>query len=163
MELDKDRLVKLLNLTASTHDGEALAAIRKSNELLQQSKSSWSAVMGLDAPAVEVEVERRPPAPAPKPPPVRPEAASPPQRPRDPLLPAGYLFARQYRNEFRHQPFLPRLLAFPFWIVVEILALLRPRKLVNTRGAAMVLTFAVSLLLGSFTWIALGYYLVVGS
>lgn len=169
VDLDKDRLVKLLNLTASSHDGEALAAIRKSNELLQQHKSSWSAVMGLDPPVVEVQVERPRPAPAPAPPPtpkpkpsVRPQATATPQRPREHMLPSGYAFARQYRNEFRHQPFLPRLLAFPFWIVIEIVALLRPMKLVNTRGAAMVFTFVISLLLGSFIWIAVGYHLVVG-
>lgn len=164
MDLDKDRLVKLLNLTASMHDGEALAAIRKSNELLQQHKSSWSEVMGLDAPAVEAEVEQPRPTPPP-PPPIRAAPAAPPPRPRpqEPLLPAGYAFARQYRNDFRKEPFLPRLLAFPFWIVLELLAALRPRKLVNTRGAGMVLTFVVSLLLGSFTWVALGYYFVVGS
>lgn len=170
VDVDKDRLVKLLNLTASSHDGEALAAIRKSNELLQQYKSSWSEVMGLNAPPAEIEVERpRPaptpppaPAPAPKKPSVWAEATATPQRPREHMLPAGYAFARQYRNEFRHQPFLPRLLAFPFWIVVEIIAALRPTKLVNTRGAAMVFTFVISLLLGSFTWIALGYYVVIG-
>ena len=165
MDLDKERLVKLLNLTASSHDGEALAAIRKSNELLQQCKSSWSEVVGYVEP-VEVPVVEQPrPAPAPAPrPPVRAAAASPPPRPRprEPLLPPGYAFARQYRNEFRKEPFLPRLLAFPYWIVLEMLAALRPRKIVHTRGAGMVLTFVFSLLLGSFSWMALGYYVVVG-
>jgi hypothetical protein len=39
---DRERLVKLLGMTHSTNDGEALAAIRKCNELLRQHKSSWN-------------------------------------------------------------------------------------------------------------------------
>ena len=39
--LDRDRLVKFLNLTASQHDAEALLAIRKSNELLHSSGAKW--------------------------------------------------------------------------------------------------------------------------
>jgi hypothetical protein len=35
-------LVKLLNMTESQHDGEALAAIRKSINLLRLYRSSWS-------------------------------------------------------------------------------------------------------------------------
>ena len=38
---DRERLVKLLNMTHSASDGEALAAIRKCNELLRQHKLSW--------------------------------------------------------------------------------------------------------------------------
>ncbi len=37
----KIRLVKLLALTTSNHDGEALAAIRKANELLLQYDLAW--------------------------------------------------------------------------------------------------------------------------
>jgi hypothetical protein len=39
--LDKDRLVKFLNLTDSQHDAEALLAIRKSNELLHNDGVKW--------------------------------------------------------------------------------------------------------------------------
>ncbi len=42
MPLDKDRLIKLLNMTMSQHDAEALSAIRKSNELLVLNHTSWS-------------------------------------------------------------------------------------------------------------------------
>jgi hypothetical protein len=42
---DRERLVKLLGVTHSTSDGEALAAIRKCNELLIQHKLSWNDVV----------------------------------------------------------------------------------------------------------------------
>ena len=43
---DRDRLVKLLSMTHSASDGEALAAIRKCNDLLRQHKLSWNDVVG---------------------------------------------------------------------------------------------------------------------
>ena len=39
---DRERLVKLLSMTHSASDGEALTAIRKCNELLRQHKVSWN-------------------------------------------------------------------------------------------------------------------------
>ena len=43
--LDRDRLVKFLNLTDSQHDAEVLLAIRKSNELLRHSGVKWMDVV----------------------------------------------------------------------------------------------------------------------
>jgi len=43
--VDMVRLVKLLNMTESQHDGEALTAIRRSNALLRQSKTSWEELL----------------------------------------------------------------------------------------------------------------------
>ncbi len=37
-----DKLIKLMNLTTSTYDGEALNAIRKANLLLAESNISWT-------------------------------------------------------------------------------------------------------------------------
>ena len=45
---DRERLVKLLGMTHSASDGEALAAIRKCNELLRQHKLSWNDVVAQD-------------------------------------------------------------------------------------------------------------------
>src|SRR5919202_1513485 len=42
---DRERLVKLLSMTHSASDGEALAAMRKCNELLTQHKLSWNDVV----------------------------------------------------------------------------------------------------------------------
>jgi hypothetical protein len=44
--LDRELLIKLLNMTESRHDGEVLSAVRKSNELLRRSQLSWSDLVG---------------------------------------------------------------------------------------------------------------------
>jgi hypothetical protein len=162
LEVDKDRLVKLLNMTESQHDGEALAAIRKSNDLLRLSRASWSDVLGVSAPPVE---EPRQPEP-PKPSAASRSSARPQQTARaastawQPEYPPGYERARDYRNAFRREPFVPRVLGFPFWIIVEFLALVAPRKYVNINGPVMTAVFMISMLLGILAWIGLGYYLV---
>jgi len=40
--MDVTKLIKLMNLTTSTFDGEALNAIRKANLLLAESNISWA-------------------------------------------------------------------------------------------------------------------------
>ncbi len=45
-QIDRARLVKLLNLTASPHDAEALSAARHSNEMLRAAGASWDALLG---------------------------------------------------------------------------------------------------------------------
>jgi Protein of unknown function (DUF2786) len=147
LDLDKDRLAKLLNLTESDQDGEALAAIRKANELLRQHETSWSAALGIVEPLQEPEAA--------------PEAERPIYTPgarAAPHPPPGYQRARDYRNAFRREPLLPRILAFPFWIVVELLAIVAPRQWVNTRGGVLTAVFTLSMMLGILAWIGLGYY-----
>jgi hypothetical protein len=62
--MDRSRLVKLLNMTDSQHDAEALSAIRKSNDLLRRSKTSWAELLMLDdRPEL---VSQRKPEPAPR-------------------------------------------------------------------------------------------------
>jgi len=46
MELDKNRLVKFLNMTDSQHDAEVLIAIRKANELLRLHRVKWTDLVG---------------------------------------------------------------------------------------------------------------------
>jgi hypothetical protein len=156
VELDKDRLAKLLSMTSSDQDGEALTAIRKANELLRLNNKSWSDVLGSDAPAVE------PPRPAP-PPPARPPVARPSAHgplPRAPEPPPGYQRLGQYRDALRREPFIPRLLGFPFWLLIEILAFVFPRAYLNTRGRFIATVFALGMLTGIGGWIWLGYYLL---
>jgi hypothetical protein len=43
--VDRSRLVKLLNMTDSQHDAEALSAIRRSNDLLRRSNTSWAELL----------------------------------------------------------------------------------------------------------------------
>ena len=51
--IDKERLIRLLRMTESDRDAEALIAIRKSNELLRAHRKSWSDVIDLPMPAVQ--------------------------------------------------------------------------------------------------------------
>ena len=55
---DAERLVKLLELMASDHDGEALAAARKASHFLKEKGLRWSQVL-----MVEVEKPQEKPAP----------------------------------------------------------------------------------------------------
>lgn len=144
MELDRDRLVKLLNLSDSEHDAEALAAIRKSNELLRSNGLTWHALLGV----------------SPSPPPAGNGTPERPAAPRVPELPPGYAFARDYRNAFRREPIIARLLAFPFWFLLELLAAVGPRVRINKRGRTITLVFVVSLVLSAAAWIAAAYYVV---
>ena len=71
-ELDKDRLAKLLSMTSSEHDAEALAAIRKANELLRGSRKTWFDAVGASTSALDpprAEAPRYAPRPAGPPPP----------------------------------------------------------------------------------------------
>ncbi len=154
MELDKDRLAKLLNLTESEHDGEALSAIRKANDLLRQYKTSWPAALGLSAP-VDDPAKAEPAAERPVYTPTADVRRRYEPRP-------GHLPAKAYRNAFRREPVLPRLLGFPFWIVVELLALAMPNTLLDTRGPILTIIFTLSVTLGIAGWIGLGYYLLFG-
>ncbi len=154
MELDKERLAKLLSMTSSEHDAEALAAIRKANEHLRLHRKSWSEALGVE-PVVEPprssgyrpEMSRPPPHPS----------AYPPAAPEPP---PGYQRLRYYRDGLRHEPFLPRLLGFPYWLLIEIVAVVFPNAYINTRGTFIALVFALGMILGIATWIWLGYYLV---
>jgi hypothetical protein len=159
VELDKDRLAKLLNLTESEHDGEALSAIRKANELLRLHRMDWPAALGLLPPETEEPV--RPEAPRP-PPADRPIYTPQPEARRAPEMPPSFQTSRAYRDAFRREPLLPRLLGFPFWIVVELIAVAAPHKLLNTRGPRLAMVFTLSMMLGILAWISLGYFLLLG-
>ena len=150
MELDKDRLAKLLSMTSSDHDAEALAAMRKANELLRLNKKSWAEVLS-DPPPVA--------APRPEVPRYASRAAPVPAGPPEP--PPSHQRLRDYRNALRREPFLPRLLGFPFWLFIEILAFVFPRALLNTRGRFIATVFALGMLTGIASWIWLGYYLII--
>ncbi len=148
MDLDKDRLAKLLSMTGSDHDAEALAAVRKANEFLRLHRKSWADVLGTSTPPIE-------------PPPAQPHPAwQATQRPEPPRLPPGYRRLHDYRNALRREPFLPRLLGFPFWLIIELLALLSPNSQLNTRGRILALVFALGMLAGIAGWAWLGYYLL---
>lgn len=58
--LDRDRLTKLLALTTSDNDHEALVALRMANELLKREKLSWVEVLGNEGRTVRVSITREP-------------------------------------------------------------------------------------------------------
>jgi hypothetical protein len=79
-DLDRVRLAKLLGMTTSTFDGEALAAVRRANELVKAGRTTWVEIVVTPISAVEflladiarlegevadlrVELDRRPPPP----------------------------------------------------------------------------------------------------
>jgi hypothetical protein len=45
MRLDREQLIKLLNLTGSEYDAEALSAIRRSNVLLRRHRTTWAELL----------------------------------------------------------------------------------------------------------------------
>jgi hypothetical protein len=47
MALNRDQLIKLLNLTGSEYDAEALNAIRRANALLRQHRATWADLLAL--------------------------------------------------------------------------------------------------------------------
>lgn len=141
MDIDRALLAKLLSMTDSQHDAEALAAIRKANQLLRFQAATWSDVLqtsGSEMP--DLAASNSGPAPA--------------------ELPPGYQRAAQYRDVFRSESIILRLLAFPFWIFVEVLAAVAPEKPLNTRGRTLSLVFALCMLLSGAIWVGVGYYLV---
>lgn len=99
--LPKEKLLeKLLGMTTSTNDGEALVAIRKANELLSSAGWTWTQLLSGKIVVVEdpfsriIEPERRttvaptapqrPTPPRPTPPPPRPVRPTPPPNPNPP-------------------------------------------------------------------------------
>ncbi|MDI1287875.1 MAG: hypothetical protein PSV46_26070 [Reyranella sp.] len=134
MEIDRTLLAKLLSMTDSAHDAEALAAIRKANQLLRFQSATWSDVLETSASSD-----------------VSPTADD---------LPPGYQHTGQYRDTFRRETIVLRLFAFPFWIFVEILTAIAPNRVLDTRGRALSLMFTLCMLLSVAAWVGLGYYLV---
>jgi len=47
---DRAMLVKLMGMTGSDHDGEALAAVRKATALLARNKTTWAEILGQATP-----------------------------------------------------------------------------------------------------------------
>ena len=141
VEIDRALLAKLLSMTDSQHDAEALAAIRKANQLLRFQAATWSDVL-------------RTPRLGP------PDFVASDAEPTPADLPSSHQRAAQYRDAFRREAMVLRLLAFPFWIFVEALAAIAPERALNTRGRALSLMFALCMLLSIVVWVGVGYYLV---
>ncbi|MEA2916250.1 MAG: hypothetical protein QOJ15_8331 [Bradyrhizobium sp.] len=63
MTLNRAQLIKLLNLTGSEYDAEALNAIRRSNALLRKHRTTWADLLALP----QEPAQARQPRPRPRP------------------------------------------------------------------------------------------------
>ena len=139
MTIDKERLVRLLRMTESDRDAEALIAIRKSNEMLRAHGMNWSDV--IDRAARE---EQR--------------QAQPTEWSYAQL--AGYERSDGIRRSIRRE-FPITLAFFPLWIVAELMAILYPNTYWNKNGKRLIVAFWSLCGLGLLSWFGAGAYLLL--
>lgn len=137
--IDRERLLRLLRMTESDRDAEALIAIRKTNDLLRAHGLDWSDVVD--------------------PPPPAYSASYAPSMESSPVSRAGYersdTILRSIRREF------PITLAFfPLWIAAELMAIFYPNTYWNRNGKRVVATFWSLCWLGLLSWLGAGTYLL---
>lgn len=100
---NRDRLVKLLGLSRSRFDAEAIGAIRKANELLADQKVTWDDVIvrSSEAPTPVSPVEHEP---------------------EDDYVPTPPNAAALFRQRIRRVPLVIRLALAPLWLSAEAAA-----------------------------------------
>jgi hypothetical protein len=128
--IDRERLIRLLRMTESDRDAEALIAIRKTNAMLKANGASWSDVIDLPAPAA-------------------PQAAS---TDWSYASLAGYERSDGIRRSVRQE--FPIMLAFfPLWIAAELMAIFYPNTYWNKDGKRVVVAFWSLCWLGLLSWL----------
>ena len=137
MTIDRERLVRLLRMTESDRDAEALIAIRKSNELLRAHGMNWSDVVS-------------PPTPV--------EQA--PSSDWSPVSRAGYERSDKILRSIRRE-FPITLAFFPLWIAAELMAVFFPNTYWNRNGKRLVAAFWSLCWLGLLSWLGAGTYLLL--
>ena len=137
MTIDRERLIRLLRMTESDRDAEALIAIRKTNAMLKANGASWSDVIDLSAPA-------------------EPHAAS---TDWSYASLAGYERSDRIRRSVRRE--FPIMLAFfPLWIAAELMAIFYPNTYWNKNGKRVVVAFWSLCWLGLLSWLGAGTWLL---
>ena len=137
MTIDRERLIRLLRMTESDRDAEALIAIRKTNAMLKANGASWSDVIDLPAPAA-------------------PHAAS---TDWSYASLAGYERSDGIRRSVRQE--FPIMLAFfPLWIAAELMAIFYPNTYWNKDGKRVVVAFWSLCWLGLLSWLGAGTWLL---
>ena len=137
MTIDRERLIRLLRMTESDRDAEALIAIRKTNAMLKASGASWSDVIDLPAP-------------------VESHAAS---TDWSYASLAGYERSDGIRRSVRRE--FPIMLAFfPLWIAAELMAIFYPNTYWNRNGKRVVVAFWSLCWLGLLSWLGAGTWLL---
>ena len=136
--IDRERLIRLLRMTESDRDAEALIAIRKSNEMLRANGMSWSDVIDLPAPVQSYEAY--------------PTDWSPVSR-------AGYERSDGIRRSVRRE-FPITLAFFPLWIAAELMAIFYPNTYWNKNGKRVIVAFWSLCWLGLLSWLGAGTWLL---
>lgn len=137
---DKERLIRLLNMTESDRDAEVLVAIRKSNELLRAHRKSWSDVIDLPDPPEQ-------------------------QRHRESSTDRSYAYRMGFqrsdaiRGAIRRE-FPITLAFFPLWIAAELMAIFFPNTYWNRNGKSVIATFWSLCGLGLLSWLGAGAWLL---
>jgi hypothetical protein len=163
--VDRARLVKLLNLTESQHDGEALTAIRRSNEMLRRSKTSWEEVL-TPAPSDQQQASPPPPEPEPERKP-RPRTAGwgsdlfgeeasvpPPPKEKDERNESKINeYKTIARARIRSIPIFYRLVFFPIWAFAESYVTAVYRERLPTKLISIIAPLAVGALTGALWFI----------
>jgi hypothetical protein len=135
--IDRERLIRLLRMTESDRDAEALIAIRKTNAMLKANGASWSDVIDLPTPAA-------------------PRAAS---TDWSYASLAGYERSDGIRRSVRRE--FPIMLAFfPLWIAAELMAIFYPNTYWNKNGKRVVVAFWSLCWLGLVSWLGAGTWLL---
>lgn len=129
--IDKERLIRLLRMTESDRDAEALVAIRKSNELLRAHRKSWSDVIDLPEPAVQ-----------------------------DPPRPGPAEWRSDRIRQAVRREFPITLAFFPLWIAAELMVILYPNTYWNKNGRSVVAVFWSLCGLGLLSWLGAAAYLL---
>ena len=137
MTIDRERLIRLLRMTESDRDAEALIAIRKTNAMLKANGASWSDVIDLPTPAA-------------------PRAAS---TDWSYASLAGYERSDGIRRSVRRE--FPIMLAFfPLWIAAELMSIFYPNTYWNRNGKRVVVAFWSLCWLGLLSWLGAGTWLL---
>jgi hypothetical protein len=135
--IDKERLIRLLRMTESDRDAEALIAIRKTNELLRVHGKSWSDV--IDLPRSPVTHQR--------------------SMGWSYAAHMGFERSEMIRGAVRRE-FPITLVFFPLWIVTELMAILYPNAYWNKNGRTISMAFWSLCGLGLLSWLGASAYLL---
>jgi len=135
--IDRERLIRLLRMTESDRDAEALIAIRKSNQMLKQNGMSWSDVIDLPLPAEAPFVSTN----------------------WSEVSLAGYERSDGIRRSIRRE-FPITLAFFPLWIAAELMAIFYPNTYWNKNGKRLIVAFWSLCWLGLLSWLGAGTWLL---
>src|SRR4029453_12992555 len=138
--IDRERLIRLLRMTESDRDAEALIAIRKTNAMLRKNGMSWSDVIDLPQPAEAPFVSTD----------------------WSEISLAGYERSDGIRRSIRRE-FPITLAFFPLWIAAELMAVFYPNTYWNKNGKRVVVAFWSLCWLGLLSWLGAGPWLLFHS